>query len=369
MVTAIDELPLVASRIARQGRRFDVPATEALLLALNLFGLRTPLGARVRLQLSVPVDAVARTVVVAAGRPDSPFTLSDEGALCLADRQVGTAVRTDVDDAVSGYVRCWRGGRWRAATVNPAARSRCTGCVFCPTSLEPPADPVLSTEDELHVLLDGLERQLPVGGSLRDLEELTVSTACYRTEGAALEAMVMLRKVLRSRRMDARIVLLSSVLRSRDAFRFLAENVAPFGVFLTAECVSRRDLLLKNTKADLLPERMPALLAEARAAGLETSFTYIVGLDSMRDMESFLRSMLPRVTIFPSIQVFQPHTPLMGQVGTPEASDLSYFLRARRLIEGIMAEVGSGLVPEPWRCYRSLWYDNYAGRALTGSRR
>ncbi len=176
---------------------------------------------------------------------------------------------------MSGYLRCWTGGRWRAAMINPATRrpgdpatrSRCVGCAFCPTGLETCADPPLRLEGELHGLLDGLQRQLPPGGSLRELEEITVSTACYRSEDAALEALLVLRKVCRSRGLTPRLGLLSSVVRSREAFRFIAQEIAPFLLILTADCAGRRDLLLKNTKADLLPEAMPALLAQARARG------------------------------------------------------------------------------------------------------
>ncbi len=358
----------VVDALVSDAGQYGVPDVDALLLALNLYGLCTPLGARVRLQLSLITSPEVRTVVVAAGRSDPPFTLSDDGWLYAAGVPIGRAVRTDADDAVSGYLRCWKHGTWWAATINPAGRSRCTGCAFCPTSLEPPADPVLTLERELHALLDGLELQLPPGGTLRSLHEVAVSTACYRTENAALEAMVMLRKVLRSRRINARIVLLSSVLRSREAFRFLAEHVAPFGLFLTAECVSRRDFLLKNTKADLLPEAMPALLAEA-GAGLDTSFTYIAGLDTTVQLEKFMTVMLPQVTLFPSVQIFQPHKRIMDRLLSPEAECLGYYYNARRVVENIMTDLGSPLTPELWRCYRSLWATEYAGHALTGPTR
>ncbi|WP_163507691.1 hypothetical protein [Fodinicola acaciae] len=359
----------VADRWAIDARRSAVPEIDAVLLALNVYGLCTPLGTRVRLQLSVPVGGPVRTVVVPAGRRSSPFTLSYDGVLFVDGVPIGRATRMDVDDAVSGYLRCWHNGAWRAATINPASRSKCTGCAFCPTALEPSADPKLTTDAELHALLDGLEKQLPEHGTLTDLEEVTVSTACYESEDAALEAMMVLRKILRSRHINTRIVLLSSVVRSREAFRWLAEHVAPFGLFLTAECVTRRDLLLKNTKADLMPELMPALLADARQAGLDTSFTYIVGLDATKDMEPFLSAMLPQVTLFPSLQVFQSHTPVMDGLRTSEADELRYFLNARRIVESIMTDVASDLAPESWRCYRSLWYESYAGLPLVGPRR
>ncbi|WP_279580521.1 hypothetical protein [Fodinicola feengrottensis] len=48
-------------------QQYGVPDTDALLLALNLYGLCTPLGPRVRLQLSLIACPDVRTVVVAAG--------------------------------------------------------------------------------------------------------------------------------------------------------------------------------------------------------------------------------------------------------------------------------------------------------------
>lgn len=369
--TAVAHAPDHVPRWTEIAEQYGVPRADALLIALNFHGLRTPLGARVRLQVSMPAAEEPRTIVVPASRPSSPFTLSDYGRLFADDQPIGIAVRQDPDDAVSGYLRNWdeQLGRWRAATIDPATRSLYKGGQFCPADLEPSADLYLNTAEHLHALLDGLLRQLPYGGSLRDLDEVAVSTRCYETEQAAVDAMEMLRKVLRARRMNARIVLLSSVVRSREVFRYLADNAGPFGLFLTAECVSRHDLLLKDTKADLSPEAMPDLLANARAAGLDTSFTYTIGSDEPADMECFFRAMLPHVTLFPSIQVLQSHVPVTDDLTHPGAVDLTYFLDARRTVEDTMCSLGSALVPEPWRCYRSLWYETYAGKPLAGARR
>ncbi|WP_163568724.1 hypothetical protein [Fodinicola feengrottensis] len=103
---------------------------------------------------------------------------------------------------------------------------------------------------------------------------------------------------------------------------------------------------MKNTKADLLPEMMPALLADARAAGLDTSFTYIAGLDTTAQLEKFMTVMLPQVTLFPSIQIFQPHNRIMDRLLTPEAECLGYYFNARRVVENIMTDLDSSLTPE-----------------------
>jgi hypothetical protein len=39
------------------------------------------------------------------------------------------------------------------------------------------------------------------------------------------------------------------------------------------------------------------------------------------------------------------------------------------VVENIMTDLDSPLRPETWRCYRSLWGTEYAGRTLTGPTR
>ncbi|MEQ4206444.1 hypothetical protein [Actinopolymorpha sp. B9G3] len=345
---------------------YDVAWTDLLLIALNVHGIRTPAGSRVRIDLRLPTEPEPRLIVVPSGRPESPFELVGD-ALVVEGRTVAAAERVVADDAVPGYLRCWDGERWRAATLNPNSRSRCTGCAFCPTTLEDAVDPRLRLDDEIAALLAGLAAELPPGGSLADLTEVTISTGCFHTEAAALDHLRTVRRVLSDHGIQPRIGLLSSVLRSQEAFDAIAREVGPFLLYLTAECTSRRDILLKESKASLRPEEMPALLARARAAGLDTSFTYVVGLDPYVEMREFLLLLLPQVTVFPSIQVYQSHTPLMDVLRSPDATDLSYYLRIRREVEDRCSV--RGLVPERWRCYRPLWYTTYAGLPLTGPSR
>ncbi len=360
MTATVDATPL--TRWESLAADYDVAWTDLLLLALNVHGLSTPVGARVRLDLQLPDEAESRLLVVPSGRADSPFELAGD-KLLVQGRWVADVGRGVVDDAVPGYLRCWDGTRWRAATLNPNSRSRCTGCAFCPTSLEAAVDPRLRLDDEIAGLLAGLAAELPAGGSLADIEDVTISTGCFHTEAAALEHLRTVRRVLSDHGMRPRIGLLSSVLRSTEAFEEIAADVGPFLLYLTAECSTRRDVLLKASKASLLPEEMPALLARARAAGVDTSFTYIVGLDPFDEMREFLRRLVPQVTVFPSVQVYQAHTTLMDLLRAPEADALPYYLRARRELEDLCAP--RQLVPERWRCYRPLWYTTFAGNRLT----
>jgi len=349
---------LELSEISKLALRHDVPVEDVLLIAINLYGISSDQPrhrARVTIRLLSAPD-VPWMVIVPLNAVSSPFSLVDE-ELALGSSVIGQVQRIDADEAVGGYFR----DAGRAATLNPNARSRCTGCAFCPNTLEAAADPRLAEEREISELLDALERQHP-RHDLTELQELTVSTGCFERESAALSHLIGLRRVLTAYKITARIGFLTSVVRTHTAFHALARQVAPFVLRFTVECFTRRDLLLKASKASLLPSDLPGLLARAKRAGLDTSFTYIVGLDPLVDLRAGLKQLAPQVSEFPNFQVYQAHNSIMAGLRTAGADDLEFYLRARGEIERIMSP--SGLRPQAWEGYRPLWYFTFAGEEL-----
>lgn len=344
--------------VARLANRYDVPVEDAVLIALNLCGIASPLNrhrARVTVRLTSE-PTVPWMIIVPLNASMSPFKLvGDE--LRLGEDIVGVVRRVDADEAVGGYLR--DGGQ--AATLNPNARSRCVGCAFCPNTLEAAADPRLSEERELNELLAAMVEQHP-RRDLGELREVTVSTGCFEREDAAIGHLIGLRSALTGRGIAARIGFLTSVVRSDAAFAMLAQDVAPFVLRLTAECFTRRDLLLKASKARVGSDEMPDLLRRARGAGLDTSFTYIVGLDPLDDVRTGVAALAPHVSEFPNFQVYQAHNSIMDGLRTPTSDPLEFCLRARREIEEIMAPFKTR--PAAWECYRPLWYFTFAGERL-----
>ncbi|HUY47981.1 MAG TPA: radical SAM protein [Streptosporangiaceae bacterium] len=341
--------------------RFAVPVEDALLIAVNLYGISSGQNrhrARVTVLLASEPD-VPWMVIVPLNAVRSPFRL-DGRDLFLGEDIVGTVSRIDADEAVGGYFR--NGGR--AATLNPNARSRCVGCAFCPNTLEAAADPRLAEERELAELLGAMTEQHP-RRDLTEVREVTVSTGCFEREDAAVAHLTNLRAVLCRHGITARIGFLTSVIESGAAFASLAENVALFVLRLTAECFTRRDLLLKASKARLRRALMPEVLRRARAAGLGTSFTYIVGLDPLAELSHGVGMLAEHVTEFPNFQVYQAHNSIMAGLRAPGADQLEFYLQARAQVEQLLG--ASGLRPAAWECYRPLWYFTFAGERLVGS--
>lgn len=347
--------------VERLARRYGVPVEDALLISINLHGIDGE-APRHRARLQVRLDS-ARSVpwqlIVPLNAAESPFRLMDDGQLLLGDSPVGTVERIDADEAVGGYFR--DGGA--ALTLNPNARSRCVGCAFCPNTLEAAADPRLSEEQDLRELLAALREQHP-RRDLTEVREVTVSTGCFEREPAAVDHMRALRSVLAEYGIEARLGFLTSVLHSRQAFDELAD-IGPFVLRLTAECFTRRDLLLKASKAVLTTASMPEVLRRAVAAGHGTSFTYIAGLDDLDALRTGVETLAPYVTEFPNFQVYQAHNRIMAGLRASGAQELEYYLRARAEIEKIMEP--SGLRPTAWECYRPLWYFTFADETLVGA--
>ena len=347
--------------VKQLAERYRIPVEDALLIAVNLFGIDGA-APQHRARLKVRLDS-ARSVpwqlIVPLNATESPFTAGHDGRLLLAGAPVGVVEHVDADEAVGGYFR----GDGSALTLNPNARSRCVGCAFCPNTLEAAADPRFSEDRDLRELLAALREQHP-RRDLKEVREVTVSTGCFERETAAVEHLRTLRAVLAEFGVDARLGFLTSVLYSQQAFEELTK-VGPFVLRLTAECFTRRDLLLKSSKARLNQSQMSQVLRRAVAAGHDTSFTYIVGLDDFEALSSGIAALAPNVTEFPNFQVYQAHNRIMAGLRAPGAESLEHYLRARTEIEKIMKP--TGLRPAAWECYRPLWYFTFAGEPLVGS--
>ncbi|ADD44734.1 hypothetical protein [Stackebrandtia nassauensis] len=316
--------------------RHQVGWGETLLIALNIHGLSSHGDGPGTIRLKVrPPETEVFQVVIPTGRETSPFTIVDKD-LCVDGTPVAEVVDARVDHAVGGYLRA--GGR--AATIHPYAGSSDAGSP--------------DTREGYSRLLADLAISLPAGLTLADIDEVTVSASAYNSESEAIDDLADLRSAMAGLDMNARIGLLSSVVRSETGMQRLAEEVAPFALFLDADFPGG---------AEETP--LPDVLANARACGHDTSFTYTVGNDPLDVMREQLLPLAQYTTVWPSLFILQ--TPSSDEDGAHIAEPeqrLDFFLQARTMLERIFAP--TPLVPQPWRCYRGLWYREHAGEPLPG---
>ena len=346
--------------LEKVAKQWDVNTEDVLLIALNACGARSPLTKpRMRFQLrldSRPADPLF--LILSLGRQDSPFEL-DEHELRLGGVKVGEVDGIEDDDAVLGY---WRNGQ-KMLTLNSNARSQCTGCVFCPNTLEDSSDPKIKALD-----LAGYLGALAANSGLADLapvETVTVCTGCFLHERLALEHLAEVRTAMGANGCTGTLHFLSSVLTT-EAGLDAAAGLGPFHLTLTAECFTERRQILKESKAKLTPGEMVTALGAAKERGITTDFTYIVGLDPIEAAVENLKDFVPVTTTFPRFQTYQAHNPFMDVYRTPGSDSIEWHLTMRRNVERLFAD--TGLRPAWWQNYRSPWCFTFAGEELTGVR-
>lgn len=357
------ERPLPTSGSSLGGLRavaagHGIQFADALLIALNLWGVATH-RQEGRVRVEVRLDVIAPGLpewhlIVPTGRP-SPFIIEGE-RLQLGGELVGAVRQVEHDDAHLGYVR----GDGLGLTLNTNRRSTCTGCVFCPNTLADAGDPRTSVDgDDLKAFLEFLCHRED-WHDLSAVEQINLSTGCFGAAARAIEHLRMVRGVLDQFGFHGRLGILSSVIRSADNLRRMREAAGSCALFLTLECLGRRDLILKDTKADLTPEAAVGLLERARAADVDTGLTLVVGLDEPALLAEWLNSASPYLTDFPNLQVYQSHGPLMDIFRHPQAATLEFMLDARLRLE----QVPFASRPVWWQNFRPLWHHHFGTERL-----
>lgn len=335
-----------------------VDVRDAVLLALNLWGLSSHRDAgRVRVEVTLDLgteEELEWHLILPTGRP-SPFAITGD-ELCLNGQRLGRVREVEHDDAQLGYVR----GNGSALTLNTNRRSTCTGCVFCPNTLADSSDPrAVSDTERLRGFIEFLCLREDWHG-LDDVEQVNISTSCFGTAERAVEHLALVREVLAGFGFEGRLGILSSVIRTEEDFRHMRSAAGSSAIFLTLECLERRNLILKDSKANLTLLEAVDLLAAARSNGVDTGVTLVIGLDDPRAVAAWLSTAAVHLTEFPNLQVFQSHSPFMDVFRHPGAGTLSFLLYARGLLEK------ANLPGEPvhWQNYRPLWYHHFGDIAL-----
>lgn len=338
-----------------------VPLLDVLMIAVNCEGAQPFLSSpRARLQIRPFDQEEIWQIILPLDNEESPFSLSDQ-ELTLGGAPVAELVGCENDDVVLTYLRA--GGR--SLTLNTHSRSTCIGCVFCPNIIEDAADGNVDGTDALTKLLEWTAKD---NGwpDLAGVDVITVCSGCFNTPDAALTHLTDLRTAANKLGFKGRVHILSSVVRSRADLEQLAANVAPFHLTLTLECFTRRDLILKASKASLTVDEACRILDDCADLGLLGDFTYVAGLDPLDIAVTELRRLAEHVTTFPRIQVFQGHNDYMRQYRNSSASRLTYYLELRRSVEEAFAK--RGVRPKSWENYRPLWYTVFDGAAVEAPR-
>ncbi len=125
---------------------------------------------------------------------------------------------------------------------------------------------------------------------------------------------------------------------------------------------TKREMLLSKTKSLITIETARDTLLRARTHGINTSISYISGIDSLKDMRKGFTLIKDSITRFPIINIYQIQTPQQAKILNEEAFDLEFYLRSRQELENIFKD--TDLKPKRWENYRPLWYKYYNNEEL-----
>jgi hypothetical protein len=357
-------------RWRRLAVRHDLEWSELLLIALNLYGLRGNNTEGMRLRLNSEDEEFM--LVLPADRATSPFSLRAHvdpsspqhglSELCVDGTPVAEIIEAEPGEEVRGYLRA----DGTAATL------------LLQSEVEP-AELVKCYRD----LLEALASDLADDGEQHLFDEVTLSAGGARDEQTVVEHLLAVREAMTAEGLPESTTLgvLTPALRSKAAFDELAGKVGPVLLFLTTEtyqddsaALAAEPIVPEDAAAadpSVAPaashqsERLSEILSAAREAGHRTSFTYTVGSEPLDEMRAWLLPLAEQTTMWPSLTILPAESPVddSQHVAAPDER-LDFFLEARRLLEQIFAP--TQLRPQPWRCYRGLWYRQHAGEHLDG---
>ncbi|WP_460546300.1 hypothetical protein [Glycomyces halotolerans] len=334
--------------------RHDLRWSELLLIALNLYGLRGNDTEGMRLRINSENEEFM--MVLPADRATSPFSLRahvDRSSpqhglteLCVDGTPVAEIIEAEPGEEVRGYLRA----DGTAATL----------------LLQEETDDLAELVKSYRDLLQALSTDLADDGTSHEFKEVMLSAGTAHDEALVVQHLEAVREAMTAEGLPEETTLgvLTPAIHSRSAFAELAERVGPVLLFLTTESFEEPEPEGEEGESRQ-SERLAEILAAARAAGHRTSFTYTVGSEPLDEMREWLLPLAEQTTLWPSLAILPAETPVddSQHVAAPDER-LDFFLEARSLLEQIFAP--TELRPEPWRCYRGLWYRQHAGEPLEG---
>ncbi len=350
----------LARKVEFLANKYKLPAEDNMLMALNSKGINTDLPyPRIRFRLKL--DGTSKEFYAGVPKKENtPFFVSErEGLLLLDGNRLGTVRSAENDTCDTIYMR--RGGT--VLNLNSNSRSMCKGCRFCFDAQTPNDRKRLlkapEIEEFVHDFLSKSGRE-----DLSHLHQVAIVTGCFGGEQAVVDHLMAAYEVLSKHGFQGELLYLGAQLRSPESFKTLKRNVGNFAFVMALECFERREILLNKIKSSLGAEKIRDILAHSRELGFPTTVTYIVGLDSLEEMEKGFERIRDVLTRFPITNIFQPHKANQEPLLRDEARELDYYLDARLVFERMFSD--TALRPRSWENYRSLWYFKFSGEEMHG---
>jgi len=329
-------------------QKYDIPFEELVTIDLNLSGVATNLNLdRVRFELHLDKKTLLFSV---ENNLLSAYNIKND-KLFFKDVYLCDVSNLQDDTCEVFYTR--KNGK--VLCFNPNNRSFCIGCRFCYQPMSNDKQNVSTS-----MIKNAFESWLKQNDlkDLSHLEQVAVVTGCFESEQLTVDYLTKLREVLLSLDFTKEILFLGIISDIQNIERL--SQIKPLQICFTIECFENRDFILRKRKS-LELNRISELMKKSIEQGINTNFSYIVGLDSFDSFNENMLVLKNYINVFPIISLFQTDKERI-KYKHKEALNIEYYLNCRKYIEEIFRD--TNLLPNSWNNYRSLWRTCYNDKSI-----
>lgn len=342
-------------------KKYGIIPSEIIQIDLNRSGIYLPNGEvrenyRVRYKGEISGSRNSWFALPVRSKNDTPFSATAE-KINFKDIQIGSYDELRLDTCESSYQR-----GPNLLNLNSRSRSNCGGCRACVHNYHGLYDQtVIKDRKQLITTTDIDDFFTSKKLDVSKLTQIAVVTGLFGSEENVISHMKLVNEVAKQRGFQGELMYFGCEVNSERALDELAklDNSA---IIYALDNFTKRDLLLNKTKALITLEKAKRTLEKAKRRGIETTISYISGIDSLKDMSNGFTELKDALTRFPVVNIYQIQTPQQASIMNEEAANLEYYIKTRIELEKIFAE--TGFRPKRWENYRPLWYDTFGSEIL-----
>lgn len=350
--------------------KYDIPVQEIGLIDFNRTGVilddnDVRIGFRTRFNGTILYpDDLSWFALPVRGVEDSNFHI-ENGKTYFKSYQIGTIDKPVLDTCDTSYQR----GK-KLLNLNSRSRSNCAGCKACvhnDKSLYD--DTVIKDKHELKTTTDIEEffrKKEKLGTSIANLDQIAVVTGLFSSENEVLDHLSIVHEVATKYGFHGELMYFGCQLMSSTALKEFSK-LGNTAIVFAIDNFTERKAKLSHIKSNISLDDFWVSMSVAKSCGIETTFAYIVGVDSLDSVAEHFSWYSRVCTRFPVVNIFQIQTDLQAQAlyrnaNQTDATELEYYIKARLTIEEVFKD--SSMRPRRWENYRPLWYREFAGESL-----
>ena len=345
--------------------KYQVRPEEIGLIDFNRSGIALPDGEvrpnfRVRFTGTINYTDDESWFALPVRRSEDTLFSARDGQLFFDDKLIGLTGPMMLDTCDTSYQR-----GPHLLNLNSRSRSNCAGCRACVHNDKTLYDGTvikdqheLTTKDDLEIFFDDKQSK---GLDVANLKQIAVVTGLFNDEAEIVQHMKDISETVRPRGFQGELMYFGCQVNSDGALATLAE-LGDFSLIYAVDNFTNRKKFLAPFKAGISLDQAKDTMGRARDNGIQTSFAYIAGVDSLEDLKSGMQLFAEASTRFPVVNIFHVQTRVQGKVMDDDAKRLEYYIKARREIEEVFRN--TDMRPRRWENYRPLWYRTFADEQL-----